>query len=361
MICRILTKTIFLLVCVCYASAAICTNPAVRKEWRSLTDDERAEWIRAVKCLTTFPHTSALAPSVPLSVSQIPIVNASGSYLDDFVYVHMDLNTRIHFTGFFLPWHRFYVSSYEAALKEKCSFTGTSPYWNWSMDASSFYESSMFKEADTTSGMGGWGNLSDDTQISTGGFASGYDLSYPSFHRLRRNYTLEPWADVTSDLFPDPDKMANTSFTISEMTKLITGYKGDFKGFQTYFEAPEGAHSMVHEIMGGDLGGQCPENAPANCTAGPTWSANEPLFWLHHAMVDKVWYDWQNYDSANSNAFEGGSVQMLANETVYSMYPNGAPPALTLNSTMPSDGMWDETSISNVMNTTGGYLCYVYE
>jgi hypothetical protein len=55
-----------------------------------------------------------------------------------------------------------------------------------------------------------------------------------------------------------------------------------------------------------DLGGQCPINAPANCTQGPTWSPNgastyinnvfchaltlayltEPLFWMHHAVSD---------------------------------------------------------------------------
>lgn len=51
-----------------------------------------------------------------------------------------------------------------------------------------------------------------------------------------------------------------------------------------YFEGP---HSAVHEIMGGDLGGYCPENANAVCfedEPSPTFSANEPLFWLHHGV-----------------------------------------------------------------------------
>ncbi|KII86644.1 hypothetical protein PLICRDRAFT_114184 [Plicaturopsis crispa FD-325 SS-3] len=359
---RLAVVIVCTLLCACYASGATCTNPAVRKEWRKLTHAERAEWIRAVKCLTTLPHTPALAPIVPPAISQIPPVNTSGSYLDDIVYVHMDLNTRIHFTGFFLPWHRFFVSSFESDLKEKCAFTGASPYWNWSMDASDVYNSPLFKESNTMSGLGGWGNLSDDTQISTGGFASGYELSYPSHHRPRRNFTLEPFSNAsTTDLHTEPFKMANTSITTWEMAALISGFKGDYKGFHAYLEAPEGAHSSVHEIVRGDLGGQCPGNAPANCTAGPTWSANEPLFWLHHAMIDKIWYDWQHYDAANAHAFEGGSVQMLENRTIYAEYPNGAAPALSPQSLMPTDGMWNATTIGSVMNTTEGFLCYVYE
>ena len=39
---------------------------------------------------------------------------------------------QIHFTGLFLPWHRWYVHSVETALRTKCDFTGASPYWDWS-------------------------------------------------------------------------------------------------------------------------------------------------------------------------------------------------------------------------------------
>lgn len=65
------------------------------------------------QCLNGLPHDDALTPSVDPSISNIVGVNASGSYYDgrrlaihstvirliivylDFVYVHMDLNTRV--------------------------------------------------------------------------------------------------------------------------------------------------------------------------------------------------------------------------------------------------------------------------
>ncbi|KAF8257842.1 hypothetical protein EI94DRAFT_1756667 [Lactarius quietus] len=113
--------------------------------------------------------------------------------------------------------------------------------------------------------------------------------------------------------------------------------------------------------MGGDMAGTCPENAPLNCTQGQTWSPIEPLFWMHHAMVDKVWYDWQGLNPENAKSFFGGSVQALQSVELYEQYPNGAPPFLNLSSTMTADGMFPEVTIDDVMDTTSGILCYVYE
>lgn len=52
-------------------------------------------------------------------------------YSQDFVYLHIDLNTKFHFTGLFFPWHRWYVHTYEKALSERCGFRGMIPCWDW--------------------------------------------------------------------------------------------------------------------------------------------------------------------------------------------------------------------------------------
>jgi len=341
-------------------AATKCKNPAVRKEWRKLSVHERTDWIRAMNCLSHLPHDNALAPTV--KPTDIVAVNTSGSYYDDIVYMHMDLNHVIHFTGLFLPWHRWYVHSLESALKSKCGFAGSAPYWNWSMDAADLYGSTFFADDDPHSGLGGWGDPSHDFQVPTGGF-SDFHVSYPSPHTLRRNFTLRPFESFKGvPLFSNSDLMANISFTKAEVDKMVGGFEGDFKGFQQYFETFQGAHASVHMIMGGDLAGQCPINAPASCVSGsPTFSVNEPLFFMHHAMVDKVWSDWQHKHQSNFWSYQGGSVQALSNLTEYNAYPNGMPPALTLDSVMPADGIFPQATIRDVMDTTGGYLCYVYE
>jgi hypothetical protein len=49
----------------------------------------------------------------------------------DFVYMHIDLAAQTHATGLFLPWHRWYVQTYEDTLRAVCNLTTASPYWDW--------------------------------------------------------------------------------------------------------------------------------------------------------------------------------------------------------------------------------------
>ena len=50
----------------------------------------------------------------------------------------------------------------------------------------------------------------------------------------------------------------------------------DFAGFQSELE---GAHNNVHNAVGGQM-------AQANSPA-------DPLFWLHHSNMDRIWSAWQ--------------------------------------------------------------------
>ena len=102
-------------------------------------------------------------------------------------------------------------------------------------DASDLYGSTFFKDSNPKSGLGGWGDPANDFQVPTGGF-SNFHTSYPSAHTLRRNFTLRPYLNSDSPFFPDPELMANTTFTKAEVHKMVEGFDGDYKGFQKYFE-----------------------------------------------------------------------------------------------------------------------------
>jgi tyrosinase len=142
---------------------------------------------------------------------------------------------------------------------------------------------------DTNTGLGqAVGIVNEDFHVGTGGFASNFTLAYPATHPLRRNFTLEPWATFAgSSYVPEPYRDANATFTPAAIAGIIANNTGDFKGFQAAIEYFEGPHGAVHEILGGDLAGYCPENANEACfenEPSPTFSANEPLFWLHHGV-----------------------------------------------------------------------------
>jgi hypothetical protein len=136
------------------------------------------------------------------------------------------------------------------------------------VDAPDFYESSFWKDSDPESGLGGWGDPNADYRVPDGGF-SGFHLSYPSSHTLRRNFTLRPY-NFPSPLFPDPTLEANASFSAAAIETVLVAAAGDFKRFQValetfqvsaqievtfggipHFDHRQGAHSAVHEIMGG--------------------------------------------------------------------------------------------------------------
>ena len=108
------------------------------------------------------------------------------------------------------------------------------------VDASNF-QNSAFWDPDTTSGVGGWGDPNDDDQITDGAFADDFIVSYPSPHRIRRQYT-----PTDSD---DPDEPLTNEFTPESIAAVINGFQGDFIGFQG--RVAPGPHAAVHEIVGG--------------------------------------------------------------------------------------------------------------
>ena len=70
-------------------------------------------------------------------------------------------------------------------------------------------------------------------------------VAYPTPHRLRRNFTLYPYA---APAFPPPwgddpsappaptGLMVNTTMTKENVDYIVDNYEGDYFGFQTYFE-----------------------------------------------------------------------------------------------------------------------------
>ena len=78
---------------------------------------------------------------------------------------------------------------------------------------------------------------------------------------------------------------------------------------------------------------------PTNCPA-------DPIFFLHHAMVDKVWWQWQQRDPQNRTfAYKG-----LRNDGRNA----------TLDDVLPMLGLAPDAVVRNYMDTKGGTLCYTY-
>jgi len=314
-----------------------------------------------VNCLGALPHDPGFQPTFPLNISQIPPISNTSSFYDDIVYAHMDLNLDIHFTGFFLPWHRYYVQFLEDSLTKKCGYKGVQPYWDWTIDAHDIYNAGIWD--DSPSGLGRWGDPGNDFQINTGGFKDQIRL-YPSPHHIRRNFSVFPFTNAAFQNVKGIDVpaayMPNTTMVPENVAFMVNGFDGDFIGFQAYFEGLPGPHSGPHLMLAGDMGGLCPfGTGPPDCYFGTKWTPNDPMFFLHHAMVDKIWYDWQHALPMNKYAFGGGENATFGTSD-FVEFPTGKPPYLNLSTPIPGDGLWEDVSIWDVLDTQAGKLCYIY-
>lgn len=79
-------------------------------------------------------------------------------------------------------------------------------------------------------------------------------------------------------------------------------------------------------------------------------SPSDPVFFMHHGFVDHSWYLWQNADTANRNTQINGCSDSA----------NPCTP-LTGDYVLSSQGLRPAVTVNDVLNTQGGYLCYVYD
>ena len=150
------------------------------------------------------------------------------------------------------------------------------------LDAADFYHATIFNDS-SCGGLGSWGDPNNDFQICDGGFKD-ITVAYPVPHKIRRNYTNQPFLQGRN--LPDnapPSSltlMMNTSFTKEVVDSIVNGSTGDYINFQQMVENFYGPHSPVHLIMGGDMGVTCPFGlGPPACYPGPKWAPNGEPSW----------------------------------------------------------------------------------
>lgn len=84
-------------------------------------------------------------------------------------------------------------------------------------------------------------------------------------------------------------------------------------------------------------------------------SPNEPLFWLHHGQVDRLWWIWQNQRPLE-RAFQINGTRTLGNSP-----PSADATIEDLINVGFVDGEYEEgLAIKNYVSTMGGPLCYIY-
>lgn len=125
-----------------------------------------------------------------------------------------------------------------------------------------------------------------------------------------------------------------------QIASLITS-SPDIGTFQTTMQSGNGVHSGGHFTIAGDPGSDF------------YVSPGDPAFWLHHAMIDRVWYIWQVQDFANRQQVIAGGTSMMG-----SGRPQSLEDPLDLEVLNLDGKIW---KIKELVSTVDGPFCYVYE
>ena len=215
----------------------------VRKDWRSMTQTERCRYINALVTASTQPQWKPCYDS---------LVNLHTNFF----------GSGIHGTTFFLPWHRWYLLQLENLLRRiNCRITV--PYWDWSLESQGWQNSIIWN---AVCGFGGNGDQSTNGRLVTTGPFRWQIWTQPNGARLSRSF---------NNVLPDCAAVALAQrMTVNQ--------------FQTWHNQIElNFHNSVHCNIGGTM-----------CT---TAASNDPIFFLHHGFIDRLWSDWQANGAAYKN------------------------------------------------------------
>ncbi|KAF2090081.1 tyrosinase central domain-containing protein [Saccharata proteae CBS 121410] len=335
----------------CTASCA--TNLEIRS---TLSTSDKKDYISAVQCIQSKPSITPhkLAPGVR-------------SRYDDFVATHINQTMTIHGTGNFLAWHRYFTWAYEKALRDECGYRGYQPqYWAWGKYAFDPLSSPIFDGSNTSmSGNGAYqkhtpigvpSSINPDITIPPA--AGGGCVDSGPFKDFVVN--LGPVAAVMDDVPTNPqtdglgynprclrrdiNEWVSSSFTKDSDTASLILENPDFYWFSTLMQGNfsagiMGVHTGGHMTINGDPGGDL------------FVSPGDPAFYLHHSMIDRVWWIWQNQDIAKRTYAISGTITL-----------DDLPPSrnTTLNDTMDLGVNAETMTLHDAMSTIAGPFCYIY-
>ena len=171
----------------------------------------------------------------------------------------------------FLPWHRVFLRRMEGEL-QRIDPKVTMPYWNWALDSEDPAGSPV---------------LSPDFFGGSGDPETSFCVTEGSFSDLSNETCVKRLIPRDSGGF----------LTLSNLKEVLVE-NPDYGRFVNTMENGLGLHGHLHMFLGGDMARM---NSP-----------KDPLFYAHHAFIDKLWWEWQMmHNELGSPAYKGNATAPL--------------------------------------------------
>ncbi len=322
-----------------------------RKNARNLAADEKTRFVNAVLALKS--QNSVIHPG-------------SQSRYDDFAETHLNAMMATvgwaHQDSVFFPWHRELLYQFEKLL-QAVDPTVTIPYWDWTREQSSAAAGFPF----TNDLIGGDGDRADSDHVKRDPAAPPVDATHPYI------YPFDPqaWSATTTVVDPPPDTLNFFQRQLGENVTgdapnlplngaLVTGVGSTYRqaisstDYLTLRSRSEDIHNLVHRWVGGNM---------LRMT-----SPNDPVFFMHHAAIDRMWSIWQKKVAAGTPLYVASSVAaghklndpMIFNDVNPAPFITTASPANVIDGhAMHGDGVWYASDIPELTNETGPTLAFV--
>jgi len=259
-----------------------CTKKLKRKAWHKHTAKEKKAYIDAELCLMAKPATLGLP--------------ATQNRFEELQSIHQIPASITHGVGAFLPYHRLHMHAHERALREECGYNGAQPYWDEPLDAGNFISSSVL---DPTTGFGGNG-AGPQNCITNGPFVSFINNLGPGYFTGTPHCIYRAVNDTVS-------LMSGQNYVNSCLAQ---------PNYLTFWPCLEAApHIGGHGGVGGKM-------------LDPIASPGDPLFYLHHTWLDKLFWEWQSLDLP-ARFFD------ISGQNLPTPFGSGPPPPTTDPSGLP--------------------------
>jgi tyrosinase len=246
-------------------------------------------------------------------------LKATGEY-DTFIKTHYEQMGIVHGrpavgSPYFLPWHRAFLMDFEKRVQRVLGDPSFGlPYWDWTEDYDGRTNIGPVWDADRLGGSG--------SPVTTGPFlpASWKVAMMASQHELPSGGDVGLCRGLGS---------TNSAYTQAvDVHRLFAD--ATYQPF--YGNLEYGPHGRMHVWVGGQM------EAVAN-------SPNDPVFWMHHANVDRIWSQWQKiYPTATITATDPA-------------YPEFKPTA-EMPPTYDKAGVLPVDRVTDVVGTDYGYDAY---
>jgi tyrosinase len=171
-------------------------------------------------------------------------------------------NSCPHGNWFFLPWHRAYLIAFERICRQLSGNASFAlPYWDWSANP-------QIPAVFAAQNFGGQANPLFNNTRSSQTATIPNSIAGPA--RISQILT-ETSFEVFASSRPQNQNNTNASW------QRRNGIQGPLES---------GPHNNVHGIINGDM--------------GDFMSPLDPIFWLHHCNVDRIWDRWNRLGRANT-------------------------------------------------------------